>query len=75
MDAGLRRAIREAARALHHDAVTLTQRLVRHRSVLGEEASCLAEMEAVYAELGLVPRRVEIAGIEQHPGFSPPLIP
>ena len=41
-DLGLRRAIREAARSLHQDAVTLTQRLVRHRSVLGEEASCLA---------------------------------
>ena len=74
-DLGLRRAIREAARSLHQDAVTLTQRLVRHRSVLGEEASCLAEMEAVYGEMGLSPRRVEIAGIEDHPGFSPPLIP
>jgi acetylornithine deacetylase len=73
-DPGLRRAIREAARSLHQDAVTLTQRLVRHRSVLGEEASCLAEMEAVYAEMGLSPRRVEVAGIEQHPGFSPPLM-
>jgi acetylornithine deacetylase len=75
MDQGLRRAIREAARALHQDAVSLTQRLVRHRSVLGEEASCLAEMESVYADLGLAPGRVEVAGIEEHPGFSPPLIP
>ncbi len=74
VDAGLRRAIREAAGSLHQDAVTLTQRLVRHRSVLGEEASCLAEMEAVYAEMGLSPRRIEIAGIEDHPGVSPPLI-
>ena len=77
IDPGARRAILEAADALRDDATALLARLVRHRSVLGEEASCLAEMEAVYGEIGLAPRRVAVEpeALAAHPGFSPPLIP
>ncbi len=77
IDPGARRAILEAADALRDEAVALLERLVRHRSVLGEEAGCLAEMEAVYREIGLAPRRVpvDVAALADHPGFSPPLIP
>ena len=77
LDPGARRAILDAAAALEDDAVALTARLVRHPSVLGQEASCLDDMEAVYAEAGLAPRRipVDVGTLESHPGFSPPLIP
>jgi acetylornithine deacetylase len=77
IDPGARRAILEAVDGLRGEAVALLERLVRHRSVLGEEASCLAEMEAVYREIGLAPRRVPVdpAALASHPGFSPPLIP
>ncbi|MGA9866814.1 MAG: ArgE/DapE family deacylase [Acetobacteraceae bacterium] len=76
MDPGARRAILEAADALRDDAVALLARLVSHRSVLGEEQSCLAEMQSVYADLGLTPRRVAVdtEALAAHPGFSPPLI-
>jgi acetylornithine deacetylase len=76
IDPGARRAILEAVDALRDDAVALLCRLVRHRSVLGAEASCLAEMDAVYREIGLEPRRVAVdpAALAAHPGFSPPLI-
>ncbi len=76
IDPGARRAILDAADGLRDDAVALLARLVRHRSVLGEEQSCLAEMESVYADLGLTPRRVAVdaEALAAHPGFSPPLI-
>jgi len=77
MDAGARRAILDAVDALRGDAVALLQRLVRHRSLLGQEQSCLAEMEAAYREIGLDPIRVpvNVDTLATHPGFSPPLIP
>ncbi len=76
LDPGARRAILDAADGLREETVRLLARLVRHRSVLGEEQSCLAEMESVYADLGLTPRRVPVdtAALADHPGFSPPLI-
>ncbi len=76
LDPGARRAILEAVTALEADTVALTARLVRHPSVLGAEVSCLDDMEAVYAEAGLVPRRipVDVEALKDHPGFSPPLI-
>ncbi len=76
IDPGARRAILDAADALHDEAVALLERLVRHRSLLGEEQSCLAEMEEAYRGLGLTPRRVAVdpAALADHPGFSPPLI-
>ncbi len=76
IDPGARRAILDAADGLRGDAVALLGRLVRHRSLLGEEQSCLAEMEEVYRGLGLAPRRVAVdpAALAEHPGFSPPLI-
>ena len=76
IDPGARRAILEATDALHDEAIALLERLVRHRSLLGQEQSCLAEMEEVYRDLGLTPRRVAVdpAALADHPGFSPPLI-
>ena len=76
LDPGVRRAILDAAAALEDDAVSLLARLVRHPSLLGQEASCLDEMEAVYAEAGLLTRRiaVDVDALRDHPGFSPPLI-
>jgi acetylornithine deacetylase len=76
IDPGARRAILGAADALHDEAVALLERLVRHRSLLGQEQSCLVEMEAVYRGLGLAPRRVAVdpAALAGHPGFSPALI-
>lgn len=76
IDSGARRAILESVDALRDDAIALLQHLVRHRSLLGQEQSCLAEMEAVYREIGLSPRRVpvDVGALETHPGLSPPLI-
>jgi acetylornithine deacetylase len=76
LDAGARRAILEAAAGLRGDCIALLERLVRHPSVLGQEQSCLAEMEAVFAGLGLAPARVPVdpERLAEHPGFSPPLI-
>ncbi len=76
LDPGARQAIGDAAAALADDTVALLQRLVRHASLLGDEASCLDEMEAVYAEAGLEPRRipVDLDALRDHPGLSPPLI-
>ena len=49
---------------------------MRHRSVLGEEASCLEEMAGIYRGLGLSPWRIPVDAdaLADHPGFSPPLI-
>ncbi len=76
LDPAVQRAISQAAASLAGETETLLARLVRHRSLLGHEQSCLADMETVYAELGLQPRRVVIdpATLAAHPGFSPPLI-
>ncbi len=75
-DPAVRAAIRDAAASLAGETEELLARLVRHRSLLGQEQSCLAEMESVYLGLGLEPRRVAIdpAALAPHPGFSPPLI-
>lgn len=77
IDPGARRAILDAVDALKDESLDLLQRLARHRSVLGEEQSCLAEMESVYREIGLAPARVPVdaGALAAHPGFSPPLIP
>lgn len=75
-DPGLRRAILDAARSLEGETERLLARLVRHRSLLGQEQSCLADMADIYLGLGLEPRRVAVdpAALADHPGFSPPLI-
>ena len=59
------------------DNEALIARLVRHPSTLGQEQSCLAEMEATYRSIGLSPWRVPVSppALANHPGFSPPLIP
>ncbi len=77
LDPGARRAILEAAASLEADTVALLSRLVRHPSLLGQERSCLDDMEAVYAEAGLAPCRIPVdpEALRDHPGFSPPLIP
>ncbi|MCW3476166.1 ArgE/DapE family deacylase [Limobrevibacterium gyesilva] len=76
IDPGARRAILDAVASQQEETVALLARLVRHRSLLGQEQSCLAEMEAVYRDIGLEPRRVPVdtAALADHPGFSPPLI-
>jgi acetylornithine deacetylase len=75
-DPAVRRAIRDAAAELAGETEALLTRLVRHRSLLGQEQSCLAEMEAAYRGIGLEPRRVPVdpGALSAHPGFSPPLI-
>ena len=76
IDPGLRRALRQAVATLAPANEALLARLVRHKSTLGHEQSCLAEMEAVYREIGLTPSRLAIdpVALADHPGFSPPLI-
>ena len=77
LDPGAHRAILAAVDGLRDDAAALLAQLVRHRSLLGEEAGCLGEMEGVFAGLGLDPWRVPVdaAALADAPGFSPPLIP
>lgn len=76
LDPAIARAIRDAAASLTGETETLLAKLVRHRSLLGHEQSCLAEMEEAYRGIGLAPWRVDIdpAALAAHPGFSPPLI-
>ncbi len=76
IDPGARRAILEAAASLQPECEALLASLVRHRSLLGQEQSCLEAMAEVYAGLGLQPTRVPVdtARLADHPGFSPPLI-
>jgi acetylornithine deacetylase len=77
LDPGAERAILDAASTLEGETEALLARLVRHRSLLGQEQSCLADMEEVYRELGLAPFRIPVdtSSLADHPGFSPPLIP
>ena len=77
LDPGAERAILSAVDELRDDAVALLGDLVRHRSLLGEEASCLDAMAGVFDGLGLQPRRVptDPDALQHLPGFSPPLIP
>ncbi len=76
LDPAIRRAILQSVDSLQDDAITLLSSLVRHRSLLGQEHSCLAAMEGIYRSLGLEPRRIPVnpAALQDHPGFSPPLI-
>ena len=76
MDAGIERALNEAIDALKDDSTALLAELVRHRSVLGDEAGCLDAMAGVFEGLGLAPRRVpvDIDRLKDVPGFSPPLM-
>ncbi len=76
-DPGARRAILDAVDGLRGEQAALLARLVRHRSLLGQEQSCLDEMEAIWRECGLAPRRVAVDAdaLASHPGFSPPLLP
>ncbi len=75
-DPGVRRAMLDAVDGARDDTEALLARLVRHRSLLGEEAGALDEMAAAYEGLGLVPRRVptdpdKLSGVS---GWSPPLV-
>ena len=75
-DPGVARAVLAAVDSLQSEAVDLLAALVRHRSLLGEEASCLDAMAGVFEGLGLAARRVptEPERLRDLPGFSPPLI-
>ena len=75
-DSGVRRAILDAVDSVRGETEALLARLVRHRSLLGEEAGALDEMAAAYEGIGLAPRRVptdpdRLSGLS---GWSPPLI-
>ncbi|SEC52923.1 acetylornithine deacetylase [Rhizobiales bacterium GAS188] len=76
IDSGARRAILDAVKSLRAENEALIAQLVRHPSTLGQEQSCLAEMETVYRSIGLSPWRVPVspAALAAHQGFSPPLI-
>ena len=75
-DPGARRAILDAVDSGRGKTEALLTRLVRHRSLLGEEQGALDEMAAAYERLGLAPRRVAIEPekLSALPGWSPPLI-
>ncbi len=70
------RAILEAVAGLRGEAAALLAALVRERSLLGEEAGCLAVMAEALRGLGLEPVRVptDPARLAAVPGWSPPLI-
>ncbi len=76
MDEGAKTAVLAAVDGLREDGVALLASLVRHRSLLGEEAGCLDAMAAVWEGLGLASRRVptDPDALRHVPGFSPPLI-
>ena len=75
-DPGAEAAILAATDSLQDEAVRLLDALVRHRSLLGQEAGCIDAMAAVFDGLGLAPRRVPVDPdrLQHMPGFSPPLI-
>ena len=75
LDPGAKRAILDACRSMQDESLDWLFRLVRCPSTLGNEASALAEMEALYAHLGLAPRRVatDPGVLGAHPAWSPPL--
>jgi len=77
VDPGARRAILAAIDDAKPASEAMLARLVRHRSLLGHEASCLEDMAAIFTEQGLAPFRVPVdpERLADHPGFSPPLIP
>lgn len=76
IDAGARRAILEAVTSLEGEAVDLLAGLVRHRSLLGHEQSCLDAVQQVYAQLGVTywPVPIDATALAEEPGFSPPLL-
>jgi acetylornithine deacetylase len=76
IDPGVRRAILQAVDDAAAESEILLARLVRHRSLLGEEAGCLDDMVEVFSARGLAPFRVPVdpEKLAGHPGFSPPLI-
>jgi len=76
IDPGARRAILQAVASLEDESTDLLARLVRHRSVLGQEQSCLEAVEHVFRQIGLhpFPVPVDVAALAGVPGFSPPLI-
>ncbi|MGI4953610.1 MAG: ArgE/DapE family deacylase [Janthinobacterium lividum] len=76
LDKGTERAILAAVDSLQDESTALLAGLVRHRSLLGEEASCLDAMAGVFDGLGLAPRRVptDPDRLRHVPGFSPPLL-
>ncbi len=76
LDPGARRAILAAVDALQAEALAAVVALVRHDSTLGREQGAVNEMARLFAETGLPVQRipVEVAALEGHRGFSPPLI-
>ena len=77
IDPGAERAILAAIDEGRDEAVATLADLVRHRSLLGEEASCLGAVAGLFEGLGLPTRRIptDPNALRHRPGFSPPLIP
>ncbi len=76
LDPGARRAILAAVDSLAPDSADALAALVRHRSLLGQEQSCIAAMGEMFAALGLSPQRVPVGpDLATRPGWSPPLMP
>jgi acetylornithine deacetylase len=73
----MERDILDAADTVRPDTEALLARLVRERSLLGEEHGALAAMADAFAGLGLEPRRVptDPGALAHQPGWSPPLRP
>ncbi len=76
LDPGARRAILAAVDAQRNEALAALFALVGHDSTLGREHGAVDEMARLFATTGLPVRRipVEVAKLEAHRGFSPPLM-
>jgi len=68
--------ILQAVDGQRDEAVALLSALVRHPSLLGDEATAQAHMAGVFAGLGLRVDQFQIdeAAIRQHPGYSPSIV-
>ncbi len=77
MDTKIETAILDAARGVEEETVGLLARLVRERSLLGQEQGALAVMEEAFRGLGLAPFAVPVeeAKLQGVAGWSPALIP
>ncbi len=76
MTADFTAAIADAVQALRQPAVDMLSEMVRHPSLLGDEASVQGMMKQRFAALGLKVESFEIDEdkIREHPGYSPSLI-
>jgi acetylornithine deacetylase len=76
IDTVVQKDILDAVDSLQDHSADLLKRLVRHRSILGNEQPCIEEMASMYEALGLAPHFIPIEEekLTDHPGFSPPMM-